>query len=115
MFAMFAPEIHWTPHPFDDEKVSYGNSCPNGGPGGLICCSVCTATYSRYLSSTHRDFEQQASSKVARELEELAGLMSNAKNRLGQALRAARRKPPPGNKKRAGVTKDGNAEVVSSK
>ena len=97
MLSMFVPEILWSPHPFVDEdtEVAFNNVCPTGGPGGLICCSVCTATYSKYLSATFQDVERQANSRMAREVEELISLTSASKGRLGQVNRAARKKAPP--------------------
>ena len=105
MLAMFTPEIHWTPHPFDNNteeeaKVSYETVCPVGGPGGLICCEVCAATYSKYMSSTYKDIEEQKTSKVAGELKQLVEFMGNAKKQLRQTVRSARKKHPPVNRRR---------------
>uniref|UniRef100_A0A7S1Z0C0 PHD-type domain-containing protein n=1 Tax=Trieres chinensis TaxID=1514140 RepID=A0A7S1Z0C0_TRICV len=33
--------------------------CPVGGPGGLICCSACTASFSRMLTETAQEMEAQ--------------------------------------------------------
>jgi hypothetical protein len=111
MLALFAPDIHWTPHPFDgkEENVSYSNICPTGGPGGLICCEVCTATYSKYLSATYQDVEEQRTSKVAGELTQLVGFMTNTKKKLGKTVRRARKKSIPINRKRPGVQAIGPA------
>jgi hypothetical protein len=119
MLSTFAPDIHWTPHPFgsvskEGDQISYSDVCPNGGPGGLICCAVCTATYSKYLSSTYQDMEEQRTSKVAEELKHLLGFMKDAKTHLAQSVRAARKKPPPLNRKLAVVTVDGKATLLTS-
>jgi len=88
---IFAREIVWKPHPFDLAEPS----CPRGGPGGLICCEVCAANYSQYLTITCKDMEEQKKRKVAKELTQLLGFMKAAKTRLGKSVRAARRQPPP--------------------
>ena len=106
MLAMFTREIHWTPHPFDINSeegtaaVSYESICPVGGPGGLICCEVCAATYSKYMSGTYKDIQEQKTSKLAGELKQLVEFTGNAKKQLKQTVRAARKKPPPVMRKR---------------
>jgi hypothetical protein len=119
MLSIFAPDIHWTPHPFSSDRgptekilASYQTVCPNGGPGGLICCSVCTATYSQYLSSTCRDLEEQRTSKVAEEMEHLLGFMRAAKTRLTSSVRTARKKNPPVNRKRILTIDEGPVTTV---
>ena len=119
MLSMFSTDIHWSPHPFSvdrDKKESteppttYQRVCPLGGPGGLVCCSVCTATYSRYLSLTYQDMQEQRSSKVAEEMEHLLGFVKTAQSRLAQSVRAARKKNPPVNRTRT-ITVNGNVEI----
>lgn len=105
MLSMFAPDVHWTPHPFSvapdsSGSVSYKDICPQGGPGGLICCSICTATYSKFLSMTYRDVEEQRTSKVAEEVTQLLGFLKDSKEQLARSVRAARKKNPPLLKKR---------------
>ena len=69
----------WEPHPFDSADASvYALSCPNGGPGGLICCAVCTADYSRYMSSTYNSMAQQTISLVGWEANELGTFLTRA-------------------------------------
>ena len=102
VLAVFTPDIHWTPHTFDpapkhlkQRLVRYNEICPNGGPGGLICCSTCSATYSGYLSSTLKSMTVQRTSKLAAETEELLGMLNAAKRRLADSVKGARKKPPP--------------------
>lgn len=102
VLAVFTPDIHWTPHTFDpppkklkQRLVRYNEICPNGGPGGLICCSVCAATYSGYLSSTLKSMTVQRTSKLAAETEELLDMLNATKSRLAESVKGARKKPPP--------------------
>lgn len=46
-------DFEWTPHPFDTRP--YNESCPIGGPGGLVCCETCAGLYSQYMLSTLDD------------------------------------------------------------
>lgn len=73
-------------------------SCPIGGPGGLICCDVCTASYSKMLSQTEKEHEIQMVSKIGQEVSELMELLTDAQIRLQQALDASK-----GNDKRRGL------------
>ena len=68
----------------EDDKLNY-ESCPDGGPGGLICCSYCTAAYSRFLSNTAKEMEAQTVSKVGQEVSEILELLEDAKQRLQRA------------------------------
>jgi hypothetical protein len=68
----------------EDDKLTY-ESCPDGGPGGLICCSYCTAAYSRFLSNTAKEMEAQTVSKVGQEVSEILELLEDAKQRLQRA------------------------------
>lgn len=102
VLAVFTHDIHWTPHNFDPPPkhlkkriVRYNEICPNGGPGGLICCSTCAATYSRYISSTLKSMTVQRTSKMAAETQELLGMLDSAKTRLAESVKSARKKPPP--------------------
>mmetsp|Transcript_20254 Transcript_20254/g.31898 ORF Transcript_20254/g.31898 Transcript_20254/m.31898 type:complete len:175 (-) Transcript_20254:194-718(-) len=56
--------------------------CPNDGPGGLICCSYCTAAYSRFLSNTAKEMEIQSIAGVGQEVSEMLELLEDAKQRL---------------------------------
>ena len=68
----------------EDNEPTY-KPCPDGGPGGLICCSYCTATYSRFLSNTAKEMEAQSVAKVGQEVSEIMELLANAKQRLQRA------------------------------
>lgn len=68
-----------------DDDPTY-DPCPDGGPGGLICCSYCTAAYSRFLSNTATEMEAQTVARVGQEVSEILELLEDAKQRL---LRAA--------------------------
>lgn len=65
-------------------------NCPNGGPGGLICCEVCTASYSKMLSHTENEQEINMVSKIGQEVSELMELLTDAQIRLQQALDASK-------------------------
>lgn len=68
----------------DDDTPTY-KPCPDGGPGGLICCSYCTASYSRFLSNTAKEMEAQSVSRVGQEVSEILELLADAKQRLQRA------------------------------
>ena len=68
----------------DLDKPTY-EPCPDGGPGGLICCSYCTAAYSRFLSNTANEMEAQSVSRVGQEVSEILELLADAKRRLQRA------------------------------
>jgi hypothetical protein len=93
--GLFARDIEWTPHVFDSNEEQYVQRCPQGGPGGMICCETCTANYSEFLSATCRDIEVQTTVRVGEEVTELMEFLVDAKSRLSQSMRAAKRKPPP--------------------
>lgn len=77
-------EIVWNQAEFDAHVVSY-KKCPSGGPGGLICCAICTANYSRLLSETSKEMDAQTVSSIGREVSELMQLLHDAKERLQQS------------------------------
>jgi hypothetical protein len=56
--------------------------CPIGGPGGLICCSYCNASYSRVLSNTAKEMEAQSIARKGQEVSEILELLVDAKQRL---------------------------------
>jgi hypothetical protein len=68
----------------EDDKLTY-ESCPDGGPGGLVCCSYCTAAYSRFLSNTAKEMEAQTVSRVGQEVSEILEMLEDAKQRLQRA------------------------------
>ena len=65
----------------EDDEPTY-QPCPDGGPGGLICCSYCTAAYSRFLSNTAKEMEAQSVASAGQEVSELLDLLADAKQRL---------------------------------
>jgi hypothetical protein len=67
-----------------DDEPTY-QPCPDGGPGGLICCSYCTAAYSRFLSNTAEEMEAQSVARAGQEVSEILELLSDAKQRLQRA------------------------------
>jgi hypothetical protein len=77
--------------------------CPNGGPGGLICCDLCTASYSKMLSETEKEQEIHMVSKIGQEVSELMELLTDAQIRLQQALDASK-----GNDKRRKLLSSSN-------
>lgn len=95
--AGFTREINWEPLEIDNAEQSdaYGSKCPTNGPGGLICCEICSATYSKYLTQTTREIETQKASNLGYEVKELMGFLSEAKQKLSIACDAAKLKAPP--------------------
>lgn len=93
--SIFARDIRWTPHIFDSKEFSYKMLCPHGGPGGLICCDSCTMSYAKYLTKTHSDMETQKMAKVGEDVKELLDYTRDAKLKLSQTVKLARRKPVP--------------------
>lgn len=83
--AALKREVIWSQSEFDQHVSTY-SKCPAGGPGGLICCGACTASYSRFLSETAKEMEVQTLSGVGREVSELLELLHDAQFRLKQAL-----------------------------
>ena len=90
--AMFVRDIHWTPHQYDSSESDspYDSTCPKGGPGGLICCEDCTKSYSRFLTATSKDLEEQRTRKVSNEVQELLEILNSARSKLNGALRTAK-------------------------
>lgn len=83
--AKLKREVIWSQSEFDSHIMSY-SKCPNGGPGGLICCGPCTASYSRLLSETAKEMEVQTLSGIGREVSELLELLHDAQVRLKEAV-----------------------------
>ena len=83
--AALKREVIWSQSEFDAHVATY-SKCPTGGPGGLICCGPCTASYSRLLSETAKEMEGQTLSGVGREVSELVELLHDAQVRLKQAV-----------------------------
>lgn len=104
--AIFARDISWTYHPFDSSESDspYDSTCPKGGPGGLICCEACTKNYSNFLTTTSKDMEEQKTQKVNNEVQELLGILTSAKSKLNNALRAAKQQSGKGIRSRGDTT-----------
>jgi len=83
--AALKREVIWSQSEFDAHVATY-SKCPTGGPGGLVCCAPCTASYSRLLSETATEMEAQTVSTVGREVSELVELLHDAQVRLKQAV-----------------------------
>jgi hypothetical protein len=83
--AALKREVVWSQKEFDAHVVSY-QKCPSGGPGGLICCSPCTAAYSRLLSETSKEMDSQTVSSIGREVSEMIQLLHDAQTRLQQSV-----------------------------
>lgn len=92
---LFISDLSWTPVKIWKEGSSYDNECPDGGPGGLICCESCAKSYFSYLNITVNDLETQRTHKVGSEVKEILGYLDKEKNDLDRVATVARRKPPP--------------------
>jgi len=89
---IFARDVNWKHHGFDssEKDCPYKHVCPNGGPGGLICCAFCSKHYSNFLTGTANDIEEQKTHKVNKEAKELLGLLSEARTKLDGVYRLAK-------------------------
>lgn len=93
---IFRRDFEWTPHNiFQNGEVSLEGKCPNGGPGGLVCCDICSATYCDFLTSTYNEMEDQKLTKAAADLETVTSFLELNHNRLTASVRVAQRQPPP--------------------
>jgi len=63
-----------------------GPACPNGGPGGLVCCSQCATSYSQILSNTTKAMETQTAAKIGQEVSELMEMLQDAQTRMRLAV-----------------------------
>jgi hypothetical protein len=73
-----------------DDTLPIYSACPQNGPGGLICCAHCTASYSRFLSNTAKEMEAQSVAKAGQEVNEILDLLADAKKRLLNATDVSR-------------------------
>lgn len=65
------------------------------------------------MSSTHKDIEEQRTSKVAGELSQLVGFLETTKSQLDLTVREAKKSKLPANAKRAaGVREDGSVAIL---
>jgi hypothetical protein len=94
---LFRRDIHWTPFSFSviPENDSYDRVCPNGRPGGLICCESCSRLYQTYLTRTVQDIEVQRLEKDAAEVKEILGFVADDTQALAAAIDATRNTIPP--------------------
>jgi len=99
----------WRPYSFSENKemdnnnsLSYGEVCDEGGPGGLICCEDCSRNYNVYLTNTMEDVEMQRINKEAEEVTEILDYLNEKKEILNQSVDYAKTKipplPPPGSR-----------------
>ena len=93
--SFFEKNIQWKVHDFDypstnSAKTVYENTCPLGGPGGLVCCADCTKMYSDFLTATSTDMERQKTQQMNKEVMELLGFLSGSQSQLHEALELAR-------------------------
>lgn len=95
MPPVFKKDVHWDTNYFDDPNVSYKQSCPRGGPGGLICCSHCSSLYSAFLLETQYNLEDQQILRVKQEVECLSDFLSQTITRLKESVTAAHKRPLP--------------------
>ena len=82
-------------HDYDIHERLYEQLCPTGGPGGLACCEVCSAAYSRYLNQTSQDIETQSIHNAGTEVKECIGFMKETRDKLQKKVAAARTQAPP--------------------
>ncbi len=92
---VFSRDIAWTPFFFGDDGTDSDQVCPEGGPGGLICCECCSKSYSSYLSQTVKDMEIQRTHKAGKEVKELLRFIDQGRKTLERAYDVAKKKVPP--------------------
>lgn len=92
---VFRPHVQWTKHDYDTHDRLYEQLCPSGGPGGLTCCEVCSAAYSRYLTQTAQDVEVQTIHNAGMEIKECTEFMKDTQKKLQDKVQVARTKAPP--------------------
>ena len=93
--GVFSKDIVWKPYSFGSDGQTYDQACPEGGPGGLICCETCSKQFSAYLRQTVKDVERQKTHKAGREVREIMKAIDEAKEKLDRAVIAAQKKIPP--------------------
>mmetsp|Transcript_12098 Transcript_12098/g.34661 ORF Transcript_12098/g.34661 Transcript_12098/m.34661 type:complete len:507 (-) Transcript_12098:109-1629(-) len=110
--GIFSTEIAWRPFSFGEKKndddddddddddaasesYSYDRSCPEGGPGGLICCERCSTNYHLFLTRTSEDMETYRMNKEAGEVTEILEFLNQKKQILKDAVNNAKTKIPP--------------------
>eukprot|EP00536_Pseudo-nitzschia_multiseries_P015550 jgi/Psemu1/263041/estExt_Genewise1Plus.C_9080027 len=93
--GIFSKEIIWRPFSFSEENATYDQSCPEGGPGGLICCERCSTKYNLLLTRTSEDVESYRMNKEAGEVTEILDFLNEKKQILKDAVNSAKTKIPP--------------------
>jgi len=78
----------------DESDAEFWSSCPDGGPGGLVCCESCSNKYSMFLSQTDKDLESQRVRNTSREMKRLMDIISNKQTDLENTLKKARAEMP---------------------
>eukprot|EP00978_Attheya_sp_CCMP212_P007759 scaffold18060_cov55-Attheya_sp.AAC.1 len=73
-------------HDSKEEKERKMPGCPQGGPGGLLCCKECSTLYERHMLTLSVDIERKNVEKEAKQLQELIELAEHAECRLRQML-----------------------------
>ena len=87
--GIFSKEITWRP------LSSENQSCPTGGPGGLICCDSCSTQFNLMLTKLSEDVETHRMMKESGEVSEILEFLNQKKDILKNAVNAARTKVPP--------------------
>ncbi|VEU33553.1 unnamed protein product [Pseudo-nitzschia multistriata] len=93
--GIFSKEIIWRPFSFSENNSSYDQACPEGGPGGLICCSSCSIKFNKLLTRTSEDIETYRMNKEAEEVTETLNFLNEKKTVLKEAVNSAKMKVPP--------------------
>lgn len=105
--VVFGKEVVWAPFSFgevdndgggsktEQQQTVFGKACPNGGPGGLICCDFCAHVYGDYLNSTVQDMETQRTNHNGKEVKELLKFLKEGRTALSNAHDTAKTKIPP--------------------
>lgn len=73
-------------HDSKEEKERKMPVCPQGGPGGLMCCKECSTLYERHMLTLSVDIERKNVEKETKQLQELIELAEHAQCRLRQML-----------------------------
>lgn len=87
--SFMATDFAWS------ETEEYPKKCPQGGPGGMVCCPECFSSYQGFLNKTIMDMEVQRTHKVGKEVRELMNILASERGDLDRVAGVARRKAPP--------------------
>lgn len=92
---LFGREVTWRPFSFagsgrdvDDSNDTddYIQTCPTGGPGGLICCQACSDKYGSFLSQTIQDLETQRMRQEVAETKEIMQLLEGDEREMAESV-----------------------------